>query len=457
MNLYGEPLLTRKSDIASKVATSTTLFPLEVMGKYQRLKQIRVRIGLPVYRISNGRTRTYQREYIVTHPDVPSDLFTKDPESLQAQRAQHEILQKLASDEDLYKEFQTGTEQTEPIIVTNTGEVVNGNRRLCVWRTLYYQDPNKYKHFEFIELVVLPDDCDEAAVKDLEKKLQIQKTHRAEYKWHNKAAMIKEERESGATPEKLAKSYDIQKKDVELLIGALEYAELYLQKIGKQDQWSLVDGDAYAFMAMVEERKKITEQGRKELFEAVCFSLIEHKDYQDRLYKGIPEIAAHLDAIAAALQAKGVLPQTSTSAIENSNEAGDTSASDPTTNSNASANRNIQTARGEVQLSFDDDLDLLGGETTQRDSFSELATKVEDSGVRIGSLVKQVTEEQRSLKNEQKSARYLINTLSKVARDLWNIRNSGLNENSVIDGASEHIATIEQHLSEIKKWLSDHE
>ena len=43
---------------------------------------------------------------------------------------------------------------------------------------------------------ILPDDCDEAEVKALEKRLQIQKTHRAEYKWHNKAAMMKEEREN---------------------------------------------------------------------------------------------------------------------------------------------------------------------------------------------------------------------------------------------------------------------
>ena len=68
-----------------------------------------------------------------------------------------------------------------------------------------------------------------------------------------------------------------------MLIGALEYAEMYLKKIDKKDQWSIVYGDEYAFKAMVEKRKKITDQGRKELFEAVCFKLIETKDYQGRL------------------------------------------------------------------------------------------------------------------------------------------------------------------------------
>lgn len=277
---FGAPLLTRKSEIAAKCASSKTLFPLEVMGKYQRLKQITVRIGIPVYRMKNGRTRTFQKEYLATHPDAAADLFTLDTDSIAAQKAQHVILQKLAEDEDLYKEFSSGTQQTEPIIVTSTGVVVNGNRRLCVWRTLFAKDPSEYKHFEYIEVAVLPEDCDEAEIRALEKRLQIQKTHRAEYKWHTRAAMMKEEREDGVTDVELAKSYGVSKKDVDIIISALEYAELYLQKIGKRDQWSLVDGDEFAFTTMVKERQKITDQGKKELFETVCFKLIETKDYQ---------------------------------------------------------------------------------------------------------------------------------------------------------------------------------
>ena len=433
MKQYGEPLLTRKSEIATKVESSKTLYPLEVMGKYQHLKQISVRIGLPVYRISNGRTRTFQREYLATHPDAAFDLFTKDPDSLAAQRAQHEILRQLAEDEDLLKEFQSGTQQTEPIIVTSTGVVVNGNRRLCVWRTLFYQNPEKYKHFEFIELAVLPEDCDEKEIKALEKRLQIQKTHRAEYKWHNKAAMMKEEREAGATVEFLAKSYDLSsKKEVETLIGALEYAEIYLRKIEKTDQWSIVDGDEFAFKAMVDERKTITNQGRKELFEAVCFTLMEHKDYQGRLYSSIPDIAENLDAIAAALQEKGLLPQP-------------TQPEQHDDGNNGNGDKN------------EDDLDLLGGETPEKDSFSELAVAVQEFGIKLGGLVKQITDEQKSLKSEQKNAKYLINTLSTVARSLWNVRNSGLNENSITEGTSAQLETIEEHLKAIKLWLDEHQ
>lgn len=435
LSKFGEPLLTRKSEIMSKAAASTTLYPLEVMGKYQPLKQIRVRIGLPVYRIENGRTRTFQREYLATHEDAPRDLFTADSDSLAAQRAQHEILRRLAADEDLLKEFQSGTQQTEPVIVTSTGVVVNGNRRLCVWRTLYENDPEKFKYFEFIEVAVLPEDCDEAEIKALEKRLQIQKTHRAEYKWHSKAAMMKEEREAGVPPEQLAKTYNVSsKKDADVLIGALEYADIYLEKIGKLDQWSLVDEDEFAFKAMVEERKKISDQGKKELFEAVCFRLIEAKDYHGRLYTVIPDIAQNLDAIAAVLRDEGLLPQAAAHS-----GAGDHS------------------QENDSSFEEDEDIDLLGGESMEKDSYSELASAVQASGAKLGDIVKQISDEQKALKNHQKTAKYLLNTLSSISRSLWEVRANGLNENTVVMGARDQLDTIREHLSAIEQWLDEHE
>lgn len=423
---FGAPLLTRTSEIASKCASSKTLFPLEVMGKYQRLKQITVRIGVPVYRMQNGRTRTFQKEYLATHPDVTPDLFTLDPESVAAQKAQHTILQKLAEDEDLYKEFSGGTQQTEPIIVTSTGVVVNGNRRLCVWRTLFAKDPSEYKHFEYIEVAVLPEDCDETEIRALEKRLQIQKTHRAEYKWHTRAAMMKEEREEGAKDSDLAKSYGLaSKKDVDIIISALEYAELYLQKIGKRDQWSLVDGDEFAFTTMVKERQRITDQGKKELFETVCFKLIETKDYQGRLYSAIPEIAENLEEVAEELRSKGLIPGVSTS------QTGETIGND----------------------TEGDDLDLLGGETTTVDPYSALATAIQASDVKIGGVVKQVIDEQKSIKSEQKSAQYLVNTLAKVSKLLWNAEIAGLGEGTATEGVRAQLDAIKERIAAIEKWL----
>lgn len=437
MSQYGAPLLTRKSEIANKMKESTVLFPLEVMGKYQRLKQITVRIELPVYRIENGRTKNFQKEYLAIHPDAPADLFTKDTDSLEAQRAQHAILRRLVDDEDLLKEFQKGTHQTEPIIVTNTGVVVNGNRRLCAWRTLYQSDPEAYKNFEFIDVAVLPLECDEKEIIALERRLQIQKTHRAEYKWHNKATMMKEEREAGVVPEVIAKDYDVSKKDVDILIGALEYAEMYLISIDKKDQWSLVDGDVYAFRTMVEERKKISDQGRKELFEAICFKLIETKDYKERLYAVIPGISENLDAIADALREKGLLPST-----ENEEEE-------------------LEEKTDAPAIEDEDDDDLLGSDEEEGDStnkgYSELATAVQTSDVKLGGLIKQITDEQKAIKAEQKNANFLLKTLASVSRTLWGVRSNGLNENTLTEGTSAHLEAIKEHIEFLEQWIQDHQ
>lgn len=155
---------------------------------------------------------------------------------------------------------------------------------------------------------------------------------------------------------------------------------------------------------MVEERKKISDQGKKELFEAVCFKLIEAKDYRGRLYSGIPDIAEHLDAIAGALREDGLLP----GAADAPDAGGPPQEDDPV-------------------LERDEDLDLLGGGDVERDPYSELAVAVQTSGAKLGEIVKQVTDEQNALKKDQKSAKYLLKTLSSISRLLWDVRANGLN------------------------------
>ena len=138
-------LVQRKAEISHACALSTTTGKLEFQGVYQSLKIIRVSIWLPVYRLANGRTKTYQLQYLADHPDLPADFFTADNESVDAQIAQDEILMKLVDEEDLRSAFKNpAVQQTEPIICTSSGVVVNGNRRLCAWRSLFESDRVKY-------------------------------------------------------------------------------------------------------------------------------------------------------------------------------------------------------------------------------------------------------------------------------------------------------------------------
>ena len=170
---YGYPTAKRTIQIQEACKGSTETHSEEYQGHYRPLKVVEVRIELPVYRIENIRTKSLQKEYLAKNPDAPKDLFTADPYSIETQEVQHQLLKSLVEKEGLMKTFKKDMiQQTEPIICTDEGVVVNGNRRLCAWRELYYSDKIKYKHFQTVKVAVLPNH-DPQSIYDLEVALQI--------------------------------------------------------------------------------------------------------------------------------------------------------------------------------------------------------------------------------------------------------------------------------------------
>ena len=117
---------------------------------------VRVPIELPKYRLANGRTSSLQAEYLAKNISVRDDIFSGDAELWDAQTAQHELLLLVVKKQDLRKTFEDpANKQIEPILLDEHGFVVNGNRRLCCWRDLYYQDSSRYGHFAYIDVAVL--------------------------------------------------------------------------------------------------------------------------------------------------------------------------------------------------------------------------------------------------------------------------------------------------------------
>lgn len=434
---YGAPLLQRKNEISGKVAKSKRYKSIEFMGKMVDLPEIDIRIEMPVYRLANGRTRTMQLEYLALNPDAPRDLFQRDHDALDAQRAQHDLLFKLANEENLFDAFKNDDlQQTESIICTNEGVVVNGNRRLCVWRTLYYNDRKKYKSFETIRAAILPD-CDEKAIEDLEKKLQIQNQMRAEYHWHTIALMAEEEINRGSRDGDVAKSYDMSTQKLHLYIDAMHYASIYLKKINKENQWSLVDKDYYAFEQMVKGRRKFTDQGDKELFEAICFYYIENGSDSGRLYQVIQDVADNLHPIAVELGMK-ILPETEE---ETTKESAPNSTSFEKSSKKESADES--------------DLDLLGGEEAEANVNSQIAQAVATTGDTqvVQKIVKNVIETQKALKSEKDASNYLISQVSRAVSLLQNAITNGLVENANVEGVIKQLDTIRAKVEEIQEWI----
>lgn len=448
-NNFGFPLIQRKEEIAKKIQSPESHYTIEIMGRRKSLPVISVRIEFPVYRLANGRTRSAQLEYLTLNKDVPRDLFTADNDSYDAQKAQHEILKDLVRDEDLLSSFQSGElEQVDPILCTNTGVVVNGNRRLCAWRMLYYGDKTRYKTFETVLIAVLPE-MDEKGILDIEKKLQILKPLRAEYRWHTKALMAELDLQSGIRDTDVARSFDMSKKDLMKLIEARHIACYYLEKIGHPNEWSRLDKSQYAFESMVVGGKKILDPNQKELFQKLTFDLIT-KGFDptddsagDRLYNKIKEYAEHIEAIAAKMAPK------MTPVAE-----GQDSQNDASSQNDGKEEKPVETKP--IVPDNDDDAALLsGGETITPDSAGVVSTAI-DNGAKIQhEQIGEIIEAQKALKDEKNHAVYLTGQLSKVVAILDTAISSGLDENTNTEGIPKQLDEIQKWVDYLRNWLSN--
>ena len=459
LNQFGAPLFSRKEEIAKKTERPESYYPIEIMGRLQNIPVISVRIEMPVYRLANGRTKSAQLEYLTKHKDVPRDIFNADHDSYEAQSIQHLLLLQLVKDEDLLQTFASGEmEQVEPIICTNTGVVVNGNRRLCAWRKLFYENKEKYKSFETIRIAVLPD-MDEKAILDIEKRLQIQRTMRAEYRWHTKALMAEIELKNGAKETALAKSYGLKKKELMNLIESRRIAELFLERVGHQDEWSLLDKSYYAFESIVVGSRKIYSQTHKELFEKIAFDLITRNLDQmedtpsGRLYSTIKERAEHIEAIAEEL-AKKMEPEVPDNPQANEN------ADDP--DSNVAMGPVVEdvpnvTEPDKKNEEDDDDEDdftlLVGGETIEPDSAGKVSSAIDNGAEIPQESIDRIIDAQVALKNEKDKATFFTKQLASIIADLDFAIGNGLDESTKTDAVPEQIKTIREKLDYIEGWL----
>ena len=443
---YGYPRLKRIKELEEKSKNAREVSSIEFMGKYKPFPVVEVRIEFPVYRLRNGRTKTLQLEYLAKHPDEPEDLFTADHDAVSAQVAQNEILDKLVKDENLLQEFSSNTQQTEPIIVTYDGVVVNGNRRLCAWRKLFYADPEKYKYFETIRVLALPQ-ADEQALDDLEEKLQTSKTFRADYSWHAVARRGKEklEKEPG-TESKIAGPLGLKNAgELKLLIEAYKYAEQYLESRNKKNYWSEMDGFRYAFEAIAKTRKKIEGQELKELFELLAFQKIEEGSDSGRLYIVIQELGENIEAVAAQLKKDLPVEKEATSKDDFSEEQD-----------------KARDSKKDLQPE-DDDADLLSDDSD--DNSDDMSSDVVDvinrvktskDKAAISDITKSAVDTAKQLKKDKDAANFLFTQVCKAETLLQGAINDGLIDGEVsTEGIEIHLKGILERVEKIQKWLGD--
>ena len=382
---FGYPNMQRTMAIADAINNSQTgeKYQIDYRGKYRPLPVIEVPIEMLVYRNENIRTKSSQKQWLAQHCNLPSD------DKLQ---------------------------QTEPLICSKDGIIVNGNRRLCVWRELYYNNKSKYAHFQTIRVAVLPD-SDPQGMYDLEVALQIHSDMKAEYVWHAIAADYQEKFDLGMDIGVLADKQNKKPEEINTYIECYNYAAEYLESIGRPDEWMLVDKQEYAFKQIVIGRKNISNPGDKELFQEISKAMLQTPAVGDRLYKQIPKVVSALSVIAPKLQEVFGIT---------------------------------------VQNSEEDDLALLtsGDAISENTTNSQIAAgiRLADNPTLVAQTVKSVLDTTDELEKEKKKKSFVFDQVMKAATLLTNAV-SNLDDAMSKDGVGKQLDNIEGACAALRDWI----
>jgi len=247
-----ESLIAQLQNEPLEIRTNYDVFPNQDPAL---LKVIRLPIDVPVYRMENGRTQTAQLSYIAKH-NLDENFFSSGEENEDAQQAQHAILAQLAeagresSITPIIDELrQRG--QTEPILMTASGQVVNGNRRLAAMRELFIAERSSDSRFSTVKCEVLPTLTPEQ-IDDLEIRLQMAPETKLPYTWINEALKIRRQLNYGKDEATIARNMRKRPKTVTRLVAALDLADIYLTEwCSSPRNYSLVEPGQQFFNDLV--------------------------------------------------------------------------------------------------------------------------------------------------------------------------------------------------------------
>lgn len=224
----------RKELISNGVEASDRVFRFyEYQNKDIDLPIVRLDIRVPVYRMENYRTRTEQSKYIKDNKKN-HDFFSSGQENDSSQTAQHAILcffakQGTSSVTPIFNELKT-VDQKEPLLITASGVVVNGNRRLAAMRELLAEDGTEYKRFNYIECAVLPKNITTEEIREIEIRLQMRPQTKLDYSWIVESIAIRELQDSGKTIQDISELMKKKKLEIDRAAQALVEADLYLKE-----------------------------------------------------------------------------------------------------------------------------------------------------------------------------------------------------------------------------------
>lgn len=231
---------------------------------------------LLVYRAANGR---------LVSELAARGMAAEQRDDADQQQALHGLLIDKARDPSgpIYDELALHARQTEPLLVTAAGVVVNGNRRLAAMRELQARDADKYGRFAEVSIAVLPDTMDDDEIEYVEAALQMAPDLKLDYSWINRRLKLRDHVERLALPEAdIMAAYRFEDPAaIERELDELAAAERYLryrEMPGRYDE--LTDLDEL-IIAMKRELGRISNKRLTELWTYAGFAMIAERERLD--------------------------------------------------------------------------------------------------------------------------------------------------------------------------------
>ena len=233
-----------------------------------KLNVIRVDINLPIYRMENFRTYTDQHEFTAKEK-LNSDYFLKGQELQSVQQQQHEILKRLSAKGPIIEVLEKDG-QREPILISSTGVVINGNRRLTALREL---------GADYVDCMVLPADATADEIVDIEANLQAKPETKLEYDWIGDAQLISRLIHMGRSPKEVADRLNRGENDIKNALQALAEADIYLRDwAAAPGEYSRVRDDAGQLFKDLPKLVNGKDQALQQGSRAIAWSLFENRD-----------------------------------------------------------------------------------------------------------------------------------------------------------------------------------
>jgi hypothetical protein len=295
-----ENINKRHAQIVTSMKASNETYPFPYFRDSPiNLKVIRADVAMPVYRLANFRT-TVDQFAVIRQKNLPANFFATGEEVESAQQEQHEILWRLAQKGQgasilPVSRVLKDDGQTQPLLVTTSGVVVNGNRRLAAMREL---------GFKHVVLMVLPGDAGEPDIIDIELSLQMAPETKLPYGWIEDALAIESLLASKKTPAQIMAKMRMDPVQFDERLGSLQQARLFLSDfVGEPEQFELVEDQQQLFYNGYKAVKNKKTAEDKEFVRAVLYNIAERpKDFGSRAYDFITPFERYADKIKALLQ-----------------------------------------------------------------------------------------------------------------------------------------------------------